>query len=255
MMSHNEFTDLIAGYVLSALDSDELKSFEAHLASCPECQDSVAELMPSVTALSQSLDESEPSTGLRDRIMASAMAEPKSFVPASQSRNDRKTPWWRRPVLWPLPVAAVIVALAAALAVVSIWGTQTEDDLSSAQRRLGLTYDGIEIMAQADQWWRFSGSGISHEAAGTLAYSPESGSACLLVWGLPEGDETIYQVRMTSGEGEVSVRKMWRYDDAMWLILDGDPNQFDKLEVTMSTGDSASIIENLPLIEIPLSSS
>jgi hypothetical protein len=47
---------------------------------------------------------------------------------------------------------------------------------------------------------------------------------------------------------------MWRYDNAMWLILDGDPNQLEKLEVTMSTGKSASVLDSLPLIDIPLTS-
>jgi hypothetical protein len=109
-------------------------------------------------------------------------------------------------------------------------------------------------MAQADQWWRFNGSGVAAGAAGTLAYSPEFGAACLLVWGLPEDDQTVYQARMTRDDGEVSVRKMWRYDNAMWLILDGDPNQLEKLEVTMSTGKSASVLDSLPLIDIPLTS-
>ncbi len=166
-MSHDEFNELVGGYVLSALDSDELKRFEAHLASCDECRDNVAEMLPLVDALNQSSSESEPSSDLKARIIASAVVEPKSFTPASQLK---RAPWWRRPILWPLPVAAVVTALAVALAVVSVWGSQTDDDLSSAQRRLGLTYDGIEIMAQADQWWRFSGEGVSFGANGTLAY-------------------------------------------------------------------------------------
>ncbi len=254
-MSHDEFNEQIGGYVLSALDSDELKLFDAHLASCAECQETVAEMLPLVDALNQSTSESEPPYDLRNRIMASAMAEPKTVRPASRTKQGQDAPWWRRPILWPMPVAAVVTILAVALAVVSVWGSQTDDDLSSAQRRLGLTYDGIEIMAQADQWWRFSGEGVSFGASGTLAYSPESGTACLLVWGLPEGDETIYQARMTSDDGEVSVRKMWRYDDAMWLILKGDPSQLKKLEVTMSTGSSVSVVDSLPLIDIPLTSS
>ncbi|MDE0823316.1 MAG: hypothetical protein OSB07_05010 [Dehalococcoidia bacterium] len=258
-MSHDELSGLAAGYALAALDTDDLQLFVAHLASCPECQDDVAGLLLAVDGLSQSADEVEPAPDLRARTMASASAAPQTAMLGSGSKQDskqpRRAPWWRRPVLWPLPVAAVITVLAIALAVVSVWGSQTDDDLSSAQRRLGLTYDGIEIMAQADQWWRFNGSGVAAGAAGTLAYSPEFGAACLLVWGLPEDDQTVYQARMTRDDGEVSVRKMWRYDNAMWLILDGDPNQLGKLEVTMSTGKSASVLDSLPLIDIPLTSS
>jgi hypothetical protein len=85
-------------------------------------------------------------------------------------------------------VAVAITILSVAIAVVSVWGSQTNDDLSTAQGRLNLTYDGLEIMAQAGQWWRFDGSEITPGVAGTLAYSEELGAACLLVWGLPDGD-------------------------------------------------------------------
>jgi hypothetical protein len=254
-MSHDELSDLVAGYALSALDADELKLFEAHLTSCPECQAGVAELRPLVDGMSNMTEEAEPTPALRERIVAAAMAEPRQTVTPEKVSPVSKAPWWRRPVLWPLPVAAVITILAVAIAVVSVWGSQTDDDLSSAQRRLGLTYDGLEIMGQADQWWRFTGSGVSSGAAGSLAYSSEMGTACLLVWGLEEGDQVVYQARLTDSDGQVSLRKMWRYDNAMWLILDGDPNQLQTLEVTLSIGDSPVAPDSPALISIPLSSS
>ncbi|MCI0829568.1 MAG: zf-HC2 domain-containing protein [Chloroflexi bacterium] len=254
-MSHDEFTGLAAGYALSALDADDLKLFEAHLASCPECRASVAGLRPLVDCLSMMNDEVAPPAGLRERIVATAVAEPKHPEPASRATLDSKAPWWRRPVLWPLPVAAVITVLAVAVAVVSVWGSQTDGDLATSERRLDLAYDGIEIMAMADQWWRFSGSGTASGAAGSLAYSAEAGAACLLVWGLPEGDQTVYQVRLTQGDGQVSVRRMWRYNNAMWLILDGDPNRLEKLEITLSIGDLPPASDSPTLFDIPLTSS
>lgn len=253
-MSHDELTGLAAGYALSALDEDELKSFEAHLASCPECQASVAELRPLVDGFSTMTDEAEPPAGLRERIMASALAEPRHPEPAAAiAAPANRSPWWRRPVLWPLPVALVVIVLAVAVAVLSVWGSQTDGDLSSAQGRLDLSYAGLEIMAQADQWWRFNGSDIASGTAGALAYSSETGTACLLVWGLPEGDQAVYQARMTDGDGRVSVRNMWRYQNAMWLILEGDPSGLQKLEVTMSSGDTAPASGSTVVIEVPLS--
>lgn len=254
-MSHDELAGLAAGYALSALDADDLKSFEAHLASCAECRDAVGEWRRLVDVLSRMTEDAEPSVAQRQRIVASAMSEPKHPEPTGGLATEHKAPWWRRPVLWPLPIAAVITILAAAVAVVSVWGSQTDGDLSSAQRRLDLTYDGLEIMAQADQWWRFTGSNIASGAAGSLAYSTETGTACLLVWGLEEGDKVNYQARITDGDGQVSVRKMWRYDDAMWLILDGDPNRLEKLEVTLSIGDAPSAPDSPSLISVPLTSS
>lgn len=254
-MSHDELSGMAAGYALSALDPDELKMFEAHLASCPACRANVAGMRPLVDALSMMHEEAEPVEELRERILASARAEPRDPSPAVQVKREKPAPWWRRPVLWPLPVAAVITALAVAVAVVSVWGSRADDGLSSAQRRLGLAYDGLAIMAQADRWWRFDGSEITAGVAGTLAYSEEFGAACLLVWGLPEGEELSYQVRLTQAGGQVTVRRMWRYDNAMWLILEGDPSLLQKLEVMLAAGDSRPASEKPALIDIPLTSS
>ena len=257
-MSHDEFAGMAAGYAISALDPDELKLFEAHLASCPECQAAVADLRPLVDALSMMNPEAEPVGALRERILASARAESIGHKPARQATPKKLAPWWRRPVLWPLPVAAVIAALAVAVVVVSVWGFQGDGDLSSAQGRLDRAYEGFAIMAQADQWWRFDGSGITPGTAGTLAYSEKFGAACLLVWGLPEGDQFSYQGRLTEASGAVTEMRMWRYNNAMWLILDGDPNLLQKLEVMQATGDSLSASESpaVPvLIDIPLTSS
>ena len=253
-MSHDELVGLAAGYALSALDADDLKLFEDHLPSCPECRAAVAELMPLVNGMAGMTEDAEPTPALREQIIAAAMAEPRQAESSEKALPVLKAPWWRRPVLWPLPVAAVITVLAVAIAVLSVWGSQTDDDLSSAQRRLGLTYDGLEIMGQADQWWRFTGTDISSGAAGSLAYSSEIGAACLLVWGLEEDDQVVYQARLTDSEGQVSVRKMWRYDNAMWLILDGDPNQLQKLEVTLSIGDAPPASDSPALITVPLTS-
>lgn len=254
-MSHGELSGLAAGYALSALDPDDLKIFEAHLASCAECQNAVAEMRPLVDALSMMNEHVEPVDDLRDRILAAARAEPTEAKSTGRAIPEKRAPWWRRPVLWPLPVAALITVLVVAIVAVSAWGSQADSDLSSAQRRLGLTYDGIEIMAQADQWWRFEGSNINSGLAGTLAYSENFGAACLLVWGLPEDDQFRYQARLTQADGEVTVSKMWRYDNAMWLIVEGDPNLLQKLEVTLATEDAPPDVETPALIDIPLAKS
>ena len=248
-MSHDEIRGLASGYALSALDPDDLKDFEAHLASCPECRADLAELRPLVDALSKTVEEREPDHGLRSRILASARAEMRAPV-----QPAKPAPWWRRPVLWPLPVAAVVTALAVAVAVVSVLGSQTGDDLSSSERRLSLTYDGLEIMAVAGQWWRFDGSPAAPGVAGTLAYSEGMNAACLLIWGMPEGDEFVYQVRLTDSAGQVSTRRMWRYNNAMWLIIDGDPGLYQRLEV-LAAGDSSASPGLPALIDIPLASS
>jgi len=73
-MSHDELNGM-AAYALSALEADELDRFEEHLATCPECQSSVAAIRPAVDALSMTGEEAAPAHGLRGRILASAREE------------------------------------------------------------------------------------------------------------------------------------------------------------------------------------
>ena len=193
-----------------------------------------------------------------DRDLLNQWAEPsraENLVPAPAEVPEKRAPWWRRPVFWPLPVAALTTVLVVAVVVMSTWESQTGGDLASSERRLDLTYEGLEIMAQADQWWRFDGANINPTVAGILAYSEEFGAACLLVWGLPEGDRFRYQARLTQADGEVTVRRMWRYNNAMWLILDGDPSLLQKLEVISAAAYSQPDSDNPAIIDIPLTSS
>ena len=254
-MSHDELSGMAAGYALSALDPEDLEIFGDHLVSCRECQASVAGTRPLVDSLSVMAKDAVPVDSLRERILAAARAEPGGLETAGRPIPEKSVPWWRRPVLWPLPTAALITVLLLAIALVSVWGSQADGDLSSAQGRLNLTYEGLEIMAQAGQWWRFDGPNISSDVAGTLAYSEKLGAACLLVWGLPEDDQFRYQARLIQANGEVTELRMWRYNNAMWLILEGDPGDLQKLEVRFATGESKPDSETPALIDIPLTSS
>ena len=174
----------------------------------------------------------------------------------------------------------MIAALAVAVVVVSVWGFQgddgfasvpqqldvpwdddfgivspADDRLASVQGRLKLSYEGIEIMAQAERWWRFDGSGVNPAAAGTLAYSKEFGAACLLILGLAEDDQSVYQSRLTEADGQVTFHRMWRFNNAMWLVLEGDPERLQKLEIIRTAGESRPAAEIPALIDIPLQSS
>ena len=94
-MSHDELSGMAAGYALSALDPDDLKIFEAHLASCPECEANVAGMRPLVDALSMMNEDAEPVDALRERILAAARAEPRGLEPTGPAIPEKRPPWWR----------------------------------------------------------------------------------------------------------------------------------------------------------------
>jgi len=76
-MTHDEATELAAGYVLHALEPDEDAAVREHLGTCALPHPEFEELGGVVPALLE-LDPSElvePPAGLRDRILAAAASD------------------------------------------------------------------------------------------------------------------------------------------------------------------------------------
>jgi anti-sigma-K factor RskA len=107
--------DLTAAYALHALDPEEARTYEEHLAHCERCRAELAELSEGVTALAYAADGPEPPAGLRDRILAQAGAERRNVVPL-------------RP-RWAVPAAATAAAAVAAAVVLAIWATSLSNRL------------------------------------------------------------------------------------------------------------------------------
>jgi anti-sigma factor RsiW len=71
--------ELSALYALDVLDEDERARFEAHLADCPRCEEQLADLRETTSALAFVTHE-DPPPELRERILAAAHAEPRNVV-------------------------------------------------------------------------------------------------------------------------------------------------------------------------------
>jgi anti-sigma factor RsiW len=111
--------DLTPAYALDALDADERRDYEAHLARCERCRDELAGMTEAATALAYAVDSPAPPPDLRGRILARARAERPNVVPL-------------RP-RWALPAAAsAVVAVAAAIAL-AIWAVSLSDKLDSTR--------------------------------------------------------------------------------------------------------------------------
>jgi anti-sigma-K factor RskA len=119
-MDTESIHDLSAAYALDALDDDERRSFEDHLAGCERCREEVASFSSTAEVLAYAAGVgSPPSPTLRDRILVAAHAERPNVVPL-------------RP-RWVYPVAGV-AAVAACVAIgLGIWNVSLNDRLSKAQ--------------------------------------------------------------------------------------------------------------------------
>jgi anti-sigma-K factor RskA len=71
----DEVREMAGAFVLGALDPAEVAAVRAHLASCDDAHEEIAELGGVLPVLAESVPVVEPSEGLKARIMAAAAAD------------------------------------------------------------------------------------------------------------------------------------------------------------------------------------
>ncbi len=116
-MDTESLHDLTGAYALYALEPDEARAYERHLAHCARCRSDLAAMSETAAALAYAADGPEPPAGLRDRILAAAGAERENVVPL-------------RP-RWAVPAAVTAVAAVAAVVALAIWATTLSNRLDS----------------------------------------------------------------------------------------------------------------------------
>ncbi|OFW75722.1 MAG: hypothetical protein A2Y55_12935 [Actinobacteria bacterium RBG_16_68_12] len=131
--------ELTAGYALDALDPDERREYEAHLADCQHCREELASLAQTTEALAIAASGPAPPPGLRDRILEGARAEAQVVVPFEPRR--RRT----------LPVLAAAAAMAAVVALsASLWAARLSGDLDDARSALERERAAAAVLADPE---------------------------------------------------------------------------------------------------------
>jgi anti-sigma-K factor RskA len=156
--------DRVAGYALDALEPEEERAFEEHLACCDRCREELAGFSALATSLAFAAPDSEPPPQLRGRVLAAARAERENVVAIRRRR----------------PYALVAVAAAAVCVAIGlgVWGATRPGSQPAALSSLPL-----------------------HGAAGTVLVA-RNGRATLVVSGLkraPAGK--TYEAWVMEGRG------------------------------------------------------
>ena len=91
-MTHVEIEELLGAYALDAVDEDERREVEEHLATCPRCRGEVAAHREVAAMLGNATGEGPAVApeNLWDRIAASLQEEPPALASVVQP------PSWRR---------------------------------------------------------------------------------------------------------------------------------------------------------------
>src|SRR5262249_10136572 len=103
-MSHEAFADLAAGYALDALEPEERRQFEAHVATgCAEGQTALTEHAETLAALAAELPRVPAPPAVRTRLLRRVEAS----VPAARPARARSG--WRWPALAVASLAAAVL--------------------------------------------------------------------------------------------------------------------------------------------------
>lgn len=124
-ITHDRWDGDAAAYALHALERDEVRAFEEHLAGCRRCQDELASFREAVAALPDSVPMRTPAPELKQRVMAGVAADARSRAGArdasARARRARPRPEWRSgPSWWHRPQIAATLAAVVVLVVVGV---------------------------------------------------------------------------------------------------------------------------------------
>lgn len=121
-----ETHELIAGYALDALDPGDRARAKELFATSEEAREELRALTEVAAAMATATTGPAPRPELRERILASARAEPQNVVSLDAHRRSRAT-----------PVLGAVAAVAAVAAIATgIWGAATSSDLDETRAAL-----------------------------------------------------------------------------------------------------------------------
>jgi anti-sigma-K factor RskA len=133
-MEADTLHDLTAAYSLDALDPEDAREYEAHLARCERCREELASLSDAASALAYATEAPTPPPELRARILQQAARERSNVVPLRPN--------------WARPVAAVAAVAACAALGLGIWAASLSSKLDSRTEALSEQERVAAILAE-----------------------------------------------------------------------------------------------------------
>ena len=199
-MSHSEYEELAAGYVLGALEPDDEHAFQQHLSGCSVCEANVRELEAVVGGLAYAAPPVDPPdtlwAGIRREIRPEAAR--RTSIPAA-APGPPSGAGVRRLRLLPALAAAAAILL---VVVLSLWNLNLRDQnavyrdrVAALERATELANDpGASLVTLQDQ------AGTAGARATVIASSRQDRGVLLIenlpplqrnrvyeLWGLPGG--------------------------------------------------------------------
>ena len=222
--THDDLVGLAPAYVLGALEPDERRTFETHLAGCDVCASEVRSLGRVTAGLAQSVPQVTPRAALRDRVLLAVGAgDARATAVGAREATHLTTAERSRWVLgnWLAYAACVALATVAVLYAMNLRARveSLEVRLEVAQLRLAAadramvdarrvafeTQSAMAVLAAADLTRvDLQGAPAAPQAAGRALWSRQSGMVFAATNLPPLPAKRIYQVWVVAGGAPVS---------------------------------------------------
>lgn len=250
------YKELLAASALTALDAEDVRALDAHLATCAGCLSEMREWEESAAFLALQATPLKPPPQLRVRILAGVRAEDRRAKlsngragvvaePRVDGIDSKVLPFARPPAnIWTSlgsagAIAATLILAALIISLVVLWQqnrtTQRElarltAQMQQAKAQLDHQRAVVQLLASPDaQMAKLAGTDVAPAAQAMLAYD-KSGHAMLMAKGLPAAPEGKgYQLWYIMG-GKPMPGKMLTTDAVGNAILE------DKIPTAALTG-------------------
>ncbi len=180
-IEHERYEEMACAYVLGALEGEDARAFEAHVAAgCAECRTLYPQLVATAQALALSAEPVAPPEGLRARILAAAGVAGESSV--ARATGVAGATGAARPAPRPtprsrVPIVPLALAAAAIFAIVSWRALDLDRRLRAAHRDNSASLDRIARLETEIDALRATEA--EHAALIKLLEEPESGLVTL----------------------------------------------------------------------------
>jgi anti-sigma-K factor RskA len=177
-MEANALHDLTAAYALDALEPEDARAYEAHLARCERCRDELASFSETASELAYAVEAPAPPPHLRERIL-------------QRARSERPNVVTLRP-RWAYAAAAAAAVAACAAIGLGIWAASLSGKLDRREQALARQEQVARILAQPDA------RTIAFEQ-GTLVVTRDGEGALVLRRLPPAGAGRTYEAWVAAG--------------------------------------------------------
>lgn len=222
----SHISELVAPYVLGALEPDEVERVELHLEHCALCRSLVEEERRVVQALPYLAEPRPVPLSLRENLLQRAREE--SHVP-SPSRWKKLLPSGRSG--WIAAASAAVLAI-----VFGVNSLQMQGEIEKQQEEASEDRAIIAEMVQSPGGWMTSLEGGEPGAGGGIIVDPTTNRAIMVVDGLePPEDEHDYVVWMIQNNEHVRVGNLVVDEDGrgqLYINTPGALAAYDGMKIT-----------------------